>query len=78
MCVCVDSYHCSCLNCLALGDDPRAPHILDRREYWVLKQSTGKITELIRDHMKVFFSGNINDMQSFGAIMTSLSTPLTT
>jgi hypothetical protein len=63
---------------LASGDDPRAPHILERREYWVLKQSTGKITELIKDHIKVFFSGGIDNMQSFGDIMTSISAQWTT
>ena len=47
----------------------------DRTEYWVLKTSKGKVTELIQDHVRVFMSGRVESMEDFAGIMSSLSAP---
>ena len=61
------------MSTLYIGDDPRAPHIQERREFWVLKSSSGKVTEYINDHVKIFGTGSVQSMSEFSGIMAAIS-----
>ena len=55
------------------GADPRAPHIEERREYWILKESTGEIQELIQEHMQIFCPLESGSMENFQKLAAGLS-----
>lgn len=55
------------------GSDPRAPHIEERREYWILKTSTGEIQELIQEHMSIFCPVEAGSMDNFQKLAAGLA-----
>lgn len=57
------------------GPDPRAPHIVERVEFYVLKESTGEIEELAKDHLKIFCSVEASNQVQLQAFVAALSGP---
>jgi hypothetical protein len=56
-----------------VGADPRAPHIEERREYWILKTSTGEIQELIQEHMTIFCRVDPGSVENFQKLAAGLA-----
>lgn len=72
------TYSCNCFNHRSghcKGDDPRAPGIAERREYWILVSTVGSVQDLVRDHIKIFGSGEATDKNQFENLMSHLCAP---
>lgn len=56
------------------GADPRAPHIEERREFWILTATTGKVLDVVRDYLRVHAAGEASDPVTFQSLVSSMMT----